>query len=186
MANTQSGLMARRYATALLDMATAAKTLDRVEKDMHDFAAMLQASPELRALVRNPLIGRTQQQRAVKAVAEKSQFDQLSVNFLGVLAHNRRLSAVAEVIAAFHRECARRRGEVAARVQTAYALTPAQTEALQKELSQALGSQVALNVEVAKDLLGGMIVTVGSRMVDDSLKRKLERLKRTLSGSRAA
>lgn len=186
MANTQSGLMARRYATALLDMATAAKVLETVEKDLRDFSVMLKVSPELQALVRNPLLGRSQQQRAVIAVAEKSQFNQLSVNFLGVLAHNRRLSAVAEVIEAFHRESARRRGEIEARVQTAYVLTPAQTDALQKELSKALGSHVSLNVEVAKDLLGGMIVTVGSRMVDDSLKRKLERLKRTLSGSRAA
>ncbi|QQG37044.1 MAG: F0F1 ATP synthase subunit delta [Micavibrio aeruginosavorus] len=186
MANTQSGLMARRYATALLDMAMDARALEGVEKDLREFSAMLVSSPDLQALVRNPLIGRSQQRQAVTAVAEKAQFNKLTISFLGLLAQNRRLSAVSAVIDAFRRESAARRGEVEAHVQTAYALTPAQTDALQKELSRALGSHVSLNVEVARDLLGGMIVTVGSRMIDDSLKRKLERLKRTLSASRAA
>jgi len=186
MANTTSGLIARRYAAALLDMAAEAKALDKVEKDLQELAAMLKASPDLQALVRNPLIDRTQQKRAIEALSQSAKFDKLTGNFLGVLTQNRRLSSLEAVINAFRIEAARRRGEIDARVQTAYALTPAQTDALQKELSKALGSNVTLNVEVAKDLLGGMIVTVGSRMVDDSLKRKLERLQRTLSGSRAA
>ncbi len=186
MANATSGLIARRYATALLEMAADAKVLDKVERDLHELAAMLAASSDLQSLVRNPLVSRTQQKRAVEALAKSAQFQLLTQNFLGVLAENRRLSALSAVIKAFRTEAAQRRGEVEAHVQTAYALTPAQTDALQKELSKALGSNVTLNVQVAKDLLGGMIVTVGSRMIDDSLKRKLERLKRTLSGSRAA
>jgi len=186
MSNTTSGLISTRYATALLDMAVEAKALEKVEKDLQELAAMLQASPDLQSLVRNPLINRAQQQRAVEAISQSAKFDKLTSNFMGVLVKNRRLSILPAVIKAFRIEASRRRGEVEARVQTAYALTPAQTDALQKELTKALGSHVALNVEVAKDLLGGMIVTVGSRMVDDSLKRKLERLKRTLSGSRAA
>lgn len=186
MANTETGLIATRYATALLDMAVKDQVLEQVEKNLHDFAAMFEASPELRALVANPLVSRTQQERAVMAIAEKAQFHKLTINFLGLLAQNRRLGAVLAVIKAFRKESARRRGDAEAFVQTAHALTPAQTEALQKELSKALGSHVTLNVEVQKDLLGGMIVTVGSRMVDDSLKRKLERLERTLSGSRVA
>ena len=186
MANNKTGLIAKRYATVLLDMAAGANVIDKVEKDLHELAAMLKGSADLQALVRNPLINRAQQKRAVEALGQSAQFNPLTIKFLGVLAHNRRLSALQAMIEAFHRASAARRGEVEARVQTAYALTPAQGDALQKELSKALGSNVTLNVEVAKDLLGGMIVTVGSRMVDDSLKRKLERLKRTLSGSRAA
>lgn len=186
MSNTTSGLIATRYATSLLEMAATAKALEKVEGDLQELASMLQASPDLQALVRNPLFNRVQQQRAIAVLAAQAQFDKLTVSFLGVLVNNRRLSILPAVIKAFRIEAAHRRGEVEARVQTAYALTPAQTDALQKELTKALGSHVTLNVEVAKDLLGGMIVTVGSRMVDDSLKRKLERLKRTLSGSRAA
>lgn len=186
MSHTASGLIATRYATALLEMAVKAKALEPVERDMLDLSAMLQGSSELQALVRNPLIDRARQKRVIEALTRAAQFDRLTQNFLGVLAHNRRLAALDAVIKAFRTEAARRRGEVEARVQTAYALTPAQTQNLQKALAEALGSHVALNVEVEKDLLGGMIVTVGSRMIDDSLKRKLERLKRTLSGSRAA
>lgn len=186
MAHSKSGLIARRYAAALLDMAAEGKVLDKVEQDLRELAAMLEGSPDLQSLVRNPLINRVQQKRAVEALGQSAKFDKLTTNFLGVLAHNRRLSVLSTMIESFQTEAAKRRGEVAARVQTAYALTPAQTDALQKELSKALGSNVTLNVEVAKDLLGGMIVTVGSRMVDDSLKRKLERLKRTLSGAQAA
>lgn len=186
MANTGSGLVATRYAKALLDMAVEAKALDKVEKDLREFAAMIEASADLRKLLKNPLMNRDQQKRALMALAQQAQFQTLTINFLGTLAHNRRLAAVDAVLEAFRREVSRQRGEIEARVQTAYALTPAQTDALQKELSKALGSNVTLNVQVAKDLLGGMIVTVGSRMIDDSLKRKLERMKRTLSGSRAA
>lgn len=186
MSNTTSGLIATRYATALLDMAAEAKALAPVERDMHQLAAMLDASPELQAMVRNPLIDRNRQKNVIAALSQSAGFDKLTQNFLGVLAQNRRLSALSSVIKAFRAEAAKRRGEVEAHVQTAYALSPAQAEQLRHELAQALGSNVALNVEVQKDLLGGMVVTVGSLMIDDSLKRKLERLKRTLSGSRAA
>lgn len=186
MANTKNGLIAKRYATALLDMAVKDQVLEQVEKNLHEFAAMFAASPDLRKMITNPLVSRVQQERAVIALAEKAQFHKLTSNFLGLLARNRRLNAVLAVVEAFRKESATRRGDSEAFVQSAHALTPAQTDALQKELSKALGSHVTLNVEVQKDLLGGMIVTVGSRMVDDSLKRKLERLKRTLSGSRVA
>lgn len=186
MSNTTSGLIAKRYATALLEMAMDAKVLEPVERDMRELSAMLQGSAALQSLVRNPLIDRNRQKNVVAALAQTAQFDKLTQNFLGVLAQNRRLSALPAVIKAFRTEVARRRGEVEARVQTAYALTPAQSEQLQRELARALGSHVTLHVEVEKDLLGGMIVTVGSLMIDDSLKRKLERLKRTLSGARAA
>lgn len=186
MANSKSGLIAKRYATALIDMAADAKVLDKVEGDLRELAAMLKGSTDLQSLVMNPLINRAQQKRAVEALGQTAKFEKLTINFLGVLVQNRRLSALQAMIKAFQDESAVRRGDVAAQVQTAYALTPAQTDALQKELSKALGSNVTLNVEVQKDLLGGMVVTVGSRMIDNSLKRKLERLKRTLTGSRAA
>lgn len=186
MSNTTSGLIATRYATALLDMAAEAQSMEMVTRDMHELAAMLEGSADLRATVRNPLIDRNRQKNVVAVLSQTAQFNKLTQNFLGVLAQNRRLSALPAVIKAFRTEAAKRRGEVEARVQTAFALSPAQTEQLRKELTQALGSHVALNVEVQKDLLGGMVVTVGSLMIDDSLKRKLERLKRTLAGARAA
>ena len=124
---------------------------------------------------------------ADKALAQKAKFQTLTANFLGVLAQNRRLPALGAVIGAFQSELRRRRGEVEAKVETAFALNPAQTNALQEQLSKAMGTNVTLNVEVNRDLLGGLVVTVGSRMIDDSVRRKLEKLQRTMnSGEKAA
>lgn len=162
-------------------MAAEAKSVEKVEQDLRDLGAMIAESKDLRDIIENPLLDRTQQQRAILAVAEAAKFQPLTSNFLGVLATNRRLGALPAVLTAFHRELMRRRGAVAAKVETAVALTPAQTQALQKELSQAMGSNVTLDVSVNKDLLGGMVVTVGSRMIDNSVKRKLEMLQRAMN-----
>ena len=98
-----------------------------------------------------------------------------------MLAQNRRLNALPQVINAMKAEMRNRRGEVEAKVVSAFALTPAQTNALQKDLSKAMGTNVTLSVEVDKELLGGMAVTVGSQMIDDSVRSKLDRLKRAMS-----
>lgn len=162
-------------------MAGEAKVVDKVEKDMQSLAQMIDSSPELQRLIGNPLISRSQQQDGILAVAEKAKFQQLTGNFLGVIANNRRLKLLPQMIEVFTEQLRLRRGEVEAKIETAFALSPAQTDALQKQLSKAMGTNVTLNVAVNKDLLGGMIVTVGSRMIDDSVRRKLERLQRTMS-----
>lgn len=182
MASKSSGsdLVAQRYASALLDMAADAKIIEKVEKDMADLCAMLEGSPDLQKMIANPLINRGQQQKAILALAEKGKLQKLTASFLGVLAQNRRIGHLPAVVKAFARELSRRRGEVAAHVETAFALSAAQTKALQEQLSRAMGSHVTLNVVVNKDLLGGMTVTVGSVMIDDSVRRKLERLGRSM------
>lgn len=176
--------MAVRYASAFLDMAAEKGVIQQVEQDMKDLGGMLAGSAELRALIENPLIGRIQQEKAVQALGAQAKFNELTLRFLGVLAQNRRLPGLPGILKAFATELRRRRGEVQAVVKTAYALTPAQTKALQEQLTQAMGSNVTLDVAVDKDLLGGMTVTVGSRMIDDSVRSKLERLQRAMtSGS---
>lgn len=165
-------------------MAADNKAVEAVEKDMGALATMLAGSQDLRALIGNPLTGRKKQEAAVLAVAQKAGFNDLTVRFLGVLAQNGRLNALAGIIKAFGNELRKRRGEVQATVQTAFALTPAQTKALQEQLSKAMGTNVTLDVSVNKELLGGMTVTVGSRMIDDSVRSKLDRLQRAMtSGS---
>lgn len=187
MANmTETGQIATRYAAALIDLADRAKAVDSIEKDIVALEGMMAASADLQSLIHNPLYNRTQQSAAMVALARQGGFDDLTVRFIGVVCANRRLSALPAIAGAVRAELARRRGGISARVQTAVALTPAQTDALKKALSEATGSDVAIHAEVKPDLLGGMVVTVGSRMIDDSVKRKLERLKRTLSGNRAA
>lgn len=181
MASQQtSGAAARRYATALVDTAIHAKSLEAVEQDLKDFEAMIAGSAELQSLIRSPLFNRTQQAAAMAAIADKAKFNPITRNFLQLLADNRRLTMVSAVIAAVKDSIQKRRGEVSAQVQVAYPLTDAQRKALQDALSKATGRSVDINLSVNKDLIGGMIVTVGSKMIDDSVKRKLERLERAM------
>jgi F-type H+-transporting ATPase subunit delta len=179
-----TNIVAVRYASAFLDMAADKGVVQQVEQDMKELGGMLAGSADLRVLIENPLIGRAQQKKAVQALAAQAKFNDLTVRFLGVLAQNRRLSGLPAILKAFAAELRKRRGEVQAVVKTAYALTPAQTKALQEQLTKAMGANVTLDVSVDKDLLGGMTVTVGSRMIDDSVRSKLERLQRAMtSGS---
>jgi len=162
-------------------MAAEDRLVEQVEKDLLDLQSMLAASADLKIMASSPLVSRSEQTAAILALADKAKFQSLTKHFLGVLAQNRRLPALGGVIKAFRAELTRRRGEIDVKVQSAVALTPAQTKALQEQLSKAMGTNVTLNVEVQKDLLGGMVVTVGSRMIDDSVKRKLEKLQRAMN-----
>ena len=179
--SSKNNLVARRYASALLDMADEAKSVEKIEKDMLALEAMLEGSEDLQRLIENPLMSSGAQQNGILAIATKAKFQKLTQNFLGVLVQNRRLGALPQVINAMKAELRTRRGEVEAKVVSAYALTPAQTNALQKDLSKAMGTNVNLSFEVDKELLGGMTVTVGSQMIDDSVRSKLDRLKRAMS-----
>lgn len=178
MASKQiSGVTAIRYANAFVDIAEETKKIDAVEQDLKDLDAMLAESADFQILMRSPLLSRGQQITAVQAIAKKAKFQEITSNFLALLAQNRRLGMIGSIMNSVHMEISRRRGEIAASVQSAFKLTGAQEKALQEALSKAVGQTVAVSVEVNKDLIGGMIVTVGSQMIDASVKRKLERLK---------
>lgn len=177
-----TNIVSVRYASAFLDMAAAQGVVEKAEKDMGELAKMLDASAELQILTRNPLTGRKAQEKAIIALSNQAQFNDLTARFLGVLAQNGRLAALPGIIKAFGNELRKRRGEVQAEVQTAFALTPAQTKALQEQIGKAMGTHVTLDVSVNPDLLGGMTVTVGSRMIDDSVRTKLQRLQRAMTG----
>lgn len=178
MASKQtSGAAALRYATALVDIAVETGKIDAVEKDLNDLEAMIAASEDLQTLIHSPLLSRVQQQEAVQAIAAKAKFQGITSNFLALLAQNRRLNMLVAMINAVRMDISRRRGEISAYVQSAFKLSPAQEKSLQESLSKAVGQAVAVNVEVKEDLIGGLVVTVGSQMIDDSVKRKLERLK---------
>jgi F-type H+-transporting ATPase subunit delta len=167
-----------------MDLAQEQAVLENVARDLHDLAGMIRSSQDLALLIRSPLTGAARQEKALGALAEKAGFGALTRNFIGVLAQNRRLGALEDIIRAFEGELARRRGEVTAEVRTVQDLTPAQHKALAAALSRSAGSNVVLKASVDPDILGGMIVTIGSRMIDDSTRRKLERLKAAMkSGS---
>lgn len=180
MTSIQINPVATRYASSLLDIAAEKKKVDAIEKDMGDIGLMIQNSDDLRRMLGNPLVREKQKMDVVAAIAKQAKLDKITANFLGVLVENGRLEILKDVVLAFSRELTARRGEVEASVQTASALSAGQTKALQKELSKTLGTNVTLNVSVDKDLLGGMVVTVGSTMIDDSVKGKITRLGRAM------
>jgi F-type H+-transporting ATPase subunit delta len=176
-----SGL-ASRYALALFELADEAKQLDRVADDLKALRALLAESAELRRLVRSPVLGRAQQGRTIQAILESAGAADLTRRFLGVVAGNKRLFVVDQMIAAYLAELARRRGEMTADVTTAQPLTEAQRNALTDQIKKAVGAKVSINVAVDPSLLGGMVVKVGSRMIDTSLKTKLNRLQLAMKG----
>jgi F-type H+-transporting ATPase subunit delta len=173
-------VIANRYATALIDTADSAKALDSVEKDMSELASMLEQSADLKSLISSPLFNRDQQMTSLTAIGQQAGFNKLTVNFLGVLAQNRRLADLGGIIKGFRQELSKRRGEIRAQVKSAFPLTPEQERMLQDSMKKSLGFNVQLETSVDRSLLGGMIVTVGSRMIDDSVKGKLERLKQVM------
>jgi len=177
-----SGL-ADRYATALFELAEEQKLLDQVAGDLRRLGAMLRESGDLRRLVRSPILSRAEQGRAIGALAQEAGFSALTRNFLGLVAQNRRLFAVPEMIGAFLARLAARRGEITAEVTAAQELTAAQRDAVTEQLKKAMGSKVAVELRVDPALLGGLVVKVGSRMVDASLRSKLHRLQLAMKGA---
>jgi len=171
-----SGL-AERYAVALFELADERNALDAVAGDLRELRTMLEESPDLVRLVRSPVVSRDEQKKAVAAVAEAAGLAELTRDFLGVAAANRRLFAVPAMIAAYLKMLADRRGEVTAEVTVAHPLGEAREAALSEQLRRALGARVVVDVRVDPALLGGMIVKVGSRMVDSSLASRLQRLR---------
>lgn len=175
-----SSVVLTRYAGALIDLAEKAKSVSKVQKDLRDIEAMIAGSPELGRVISSPLISQQKQEKVMTDIAAKAKLQKLTKNFLGVLVQNRRLNALVGVIKVYNKLVSARSGEVSVRVQTAQKLTATQEKDFQKKISSAIGSDVLVETVVAPEILGGMIVTVGSYMIDDSVRRKLERLSSAL------
>ena len=171
-----------RYATALFDLAVDGKSLDAVAGSLGKVKRGLATSPDLKALTTSPLVTRTAAAAGVAGVAKAMDLDPLTTNFLGVLANNRRLAQLPVIIRDFTALAAARRGEVTARVTSATTLSDAQQAALKAKLKAGLGTDVALDLTIDPAILGGLIVRVGSRMIDSSLKTRLDSLGQALKG----
>ncbi len=174
--HTVSGV-AGRYATALFELALEGSALDQVAADIDRFSEALNASGDLARLVKSPVFTAGEQGRALAAILDKLAIEGLTRNFLLLLARNRRLFAVRDTIAGFRAMLARHRGETSATVTSAAKLTEAQATALKQALKAALGKEVSLEQLVDAGLLGGLVVKVGSRMIDTSLRTRLNSLK---------
>ena len=176
-----SGL-AGRYASALFDLAEADKLLDAVTGDLDSLNAMIGESEDLRRLLGSPVISRDDQRKSIAAIAEKAEFNDLTCNFIGVVVNNRRLFMLPNIISAFREILSQHRGEATAEVVSASELSDKQMKALGDSLKEAIGSKVTIDASVDPGLLGGLVVKVGSRMVDSSLRTKLQQLRLAMIG----
>ena len=143
---------------------------------------MFDDSQDLRRLVRSPVISADDQAKALTAILAKAGISGLTANFLRLIARNRRLFAAADMLKNFRALLARERGEVTAEVASAHALTPAQMQQLSDMLRTSIGKNVQIDTRVDPGLLGGLIVKVGSKMIDNSLRTKLSNLKVAMKG----
>lgn len=185
MASRQTGVseIAERYALALFELADERKVLDDVAKDLRALKAMLAESADLQRLIRSPVLSRAEQGAAIAALLTRSGAEELTRNFAALAAANRRLFALPRMIDAYLAELARRRGEVTAEVTAANKLTAAQEKSLTETLKKLVGAKVSVDLKIDPDLLGGLIVKLGSKLFDSSLRTKLRKLELAMKGT---
>ncbi|TCD06316.1 F0F1 ATP synthase subunit delta [Erythrobacteraceae bacterium CFH 75059] len=179
-AATRSSLSGR-YASALFDLAAEAGQVTQVEGDLERLDAAVAESAELRQLTTNPRVSRTLAEQVLREVASVLDLHPLTTRFLGVLAQNRRLAQLPAVIRAFRDIAAAQRGEVTAHVVSAHPLTEEQLAALRLKLTQREGRTVKLAASTDADLLGGLVVTIGSRRIDGSIRTRLNALAQAMA-----
>ena len=172
--------VAERYASSLFALALEEGAVVDVSNALDAFQAMIDESPDLQRLIKSPVFSADDQLKAVTAILEKAGITGLAANFIKVTASNRRLFAVPGMIKSFRETYARHRGEVSADVTTAHALSAEQETELKAALKSVTGKDVTINVAIDPAILGGLIVKVGSRQIDTSLRTKLSTLKLSL------
>jgi len=177
--------MAGRYAGALFELALEEKAVDAVKKDLEQFDAMIEESADLNRLVRSPVFGVDEQLRALQAILDKAGIKGIAANFVRVIATNRRLFAVRNIIKGYRALVARHKGEVSAQVTVAEKLSDGNLDALKGALKSVTGGKdIDLNIEIDPAIIGGLIVKVGSRMIDSSLRTKLNAIKFAMKEAR--
>lgn len=177
--------MAGRYAGALFELALEEKATDAVKKDLERFDALIEGSPDLNRLVRSPVFGVDEQLNALGAILDKAGIGGMAANFLRVITTNRRLFAVRSIIRGYRALVARHKGEVSAQVTVAQTLSDANLDALKSALKSVTGGKdIDLDVKVEPAIIGGLIAKVGSRMIDSSLRTKLNAIKFAMKEAR--
>lgn len=174
--------IAGRYATALFELADEKNILDQIAADLRGLKALLAESKDLRRLVRSPILSRADQEKTMEAVLEHAKADRITRNFVALAARNRRLFALPGIIDAYLAMLAERRGEVTAEVTAANPLSDSQQKTLAETLRKLVGAKVAVDLRIDRELLGGLIVKVGSRLFDSSLRTKLRKLELAMKG----
>ena len=172
--------MAGRYATGLFDLAAETNAIDAVKADLERFDALVAESADLDRLVRSPVFSADEQLQALTAVLDKAGIGGLAAKFLKLVTANRRLFAVREMVRAYREMVAKHKGEAVAEVTVAEQLSDKNLDALKAALKSVTGKDVSLNVNVDPSIIGGLVVKLGSRMVDSSLRTKLNSIKHAM------
>lgn len=175
-----SASIATRYASALFDLAKDDKNLEGLEKDAGILGETLETSADFRDLIANPVYSREEQENAVVAVAKKAGLSALTTNTLALMAQKRRLFALPQLVSSLKQMIAEEKGEVTAEVTSAKALTDAQQKKLAETLATKVGKQVKLELNVDEALIGGLVVKLGSQMIDSSIRSKLSSLQNVM------
>lgn len=174
--------LAGRYASALFDLASSEQSTDSVAAEMQSLASLIEESADFRRLIASPVFSRQSQWQAMDAILQAAGTSELARRFIGVITDNRRLFALPDIIRSYLQRVADEQGQTRVEVISAKALTEAQRDAITRALQKAVSKQIALTTRVDRTLLGGLVVKVGSRMVDSSLKSKLKRLSLAIKG----
>ena len=172
-----------RYATALFELAHETNAVDAVGADLAQFQRLLDESKDLTRLVRSPVFSAEDQISALDAVASQAGISSLALNFIKLVAKNRRLFVLSDMIRGYQGLVAQSRGEITAQVTSAEELSDKQITELKAAIKASAGRDVQLSTKIDPTILGGLIVKVGSRMVDNSLKTKLQNLKIAMKGT---
>jgi F-type H+-transporting ATPase subunit delta len=172
--------IAARYATAVFDLAKEGKAIKALESDVAALDAAMTTSADMRTLLNSPLYSREEQGAAISAIAKKMELSETTSNVLALLASKRRLFVLPQLVAVLNERLAEERGEVTAEVTTAKALTKAQADKLAKTLKAQVGKSVTIKETVDESIIGGLIVKVGSKMIDTSIASKLNALQNTM------
>ncbi|PRY92414.1 F-type H+-transporting ATPase subunit delta [Donghicola tyrosinivorans] len=172
--------IAQRYASAVFGLAIETSALDAVENDVDALAAALDESADLRDLISNPVYSREQQSAAISAVASKMGLSATVANTLALMASKRRLFVLPQLVTALREKIAAHKGEVTAEVVSATELTQAQKDKLAEALKESVGKTVKVNAAVDETLIGGLVVKVGSKMIDTSIRSKLSALQNAM------
>jgi F-type H+-transporting ATPase subunit delta len=179
---TAEGGLAKRYAHALFELAQDGGTVDVVSADLASLRRAMESSPDFKRLVRSPVFSAEDQARALRAVLEKMGANALTTKFVLLVAQKRRLPALTQIVQAYEHLIATSRGETEAEVTAARSLSDAEIAELKAVLKSRLGKEPRLHSKVDPTLLGGLVVKVGSRMIDSSLRTKLDGLRQAMKG----
>lgn len=182
-ADTQNTGLAGRYATAVFELALEEHALDAVAADLAKLRTLLDASQDLLRLVRSPVLSRDEQAGAMEAILKQGAANPLTRKLVLLLAQKRRLFALGDVIRAFEVQLAKHKGEIAAEVTSARALSAEETAELKRALKEKLGREPRITAHVDPKILGGLKLKVGSRMIDSSLRTKLDQLRVAMRGN---